>query len=159
MGSATVSVVQPSPDGPAFEQGAGLNDNSLVVRVQAGPTCWLLAGDIERRAEARLVSEGRLSPCELLKVPHHGSRTSSTPELLDALQPLAAVAGARPWGPLPFPHAEVAARYAERGVPLWRTSDGMVEVELAPEGLALRQGARSWLWWRQASQGAPWTGL
>jgi competence protein ComEC len=144
IGGVRVRVLQPGPHASAFDPAAGMNDNSLVLQLETGRSCWLLAGDIERATEARLAAEGQLRPCTLLKVPHHGSRTSSTPALLDAVQPQLAVVGARPWGPLPFPHADVAERYASRGIPLLRTSDGIIEVDLGPDVVRVQQGPRLW---------------
>jgi competence protein ComEC len=144
VGGVTVRVLQPEATALPFDPSAGMNDNSLVVQVETGRSCWLLAGDIEREGEARLAASGQLRSCDVLKVPHHGSRTSSTMALLDAVQPRLALAGARPWGPLPFPHAEVAQRYAERATPLWRTAEGLIELELGPGLIRAQQGERTW---------------
>lgn len=68
------------------------NDASLVMKISWGQHSALLTGDIERRAEALLVEKyrGRLQ-ADLLKVPHHGSDTSSTPAFLQAVQPTLAL--------------------------------------------------------------------
>ena len=63
------------------------NDDSLVMRIDFGATAFLLAGDMEKSTESSLVSEGRLDPVTVLKVGHHGSRTSSTAPFLDLLHP------------------------------------------------------------------------
>ena len=149
-----IHTLWPPRAGPVA--GLGLNDNSLVLQVETAGARLLLAGDVERRAEARLVAARVLRPCDVLKVPHHGSRTSSTPAFLDAVAPRLAVAGARSWGQLPFPHHDVSARYARRRIPLWRTERGYVTARLGVAGVQLRQGAASaWLPARRRSGSAP----
>jgi competence protein ComEC len=144
IGGVQIRVLSPQPLRAPFARDLGLNDNSLVLEVTTGAHRMLLAGDIERTTEAALVEARLLRPVDVLKVPHHGSRTSSTPAFLAAVQPGLAVAGARPWGALPFPHADVIARYGKAGVPLWSTAGGMVALTMAPEGVSAQQGARSW---------------
>ena len=86
---------------------------------------------------------------DVLKVPHHGSRTSSSAALLQRLRPELAMAGARPWGVLPFPDPDVRDRYAAMGIPLWATAEGAIQLELGVDGWSARQAGR---WWRRRSQ-------
>ncbi len=84
-GQATIQVLGPCP---GFEPGVNANDNSLVVRIEHGSHAVLLAGDAEHEQEQRLV--GRHAQglrADLLKVGHHGSRTSSSPAWLGAVRP------------------------------------------------------------------------
>ncbi len=141
QGSAEVRQLWPRP--APFRAELGLNDNSLVFQVAVADQVALLAGDIEAKAETALLDAQALGPAGLLKVPHHGSHTSSTPAFLEAVAPALAVAGARSWGPLPFPHADVRARYRNRGTRLWSTEEGMVVVTLSSCGLSARQGQRT----------------
>src|SRR5262249_4505825 len=67
------------------------NDSSCVLRVAGRGGSALLLGDIERRSEARLVSDGAIDRADVVVVPHHGSRTSSTIELVRAVAPRFAV--------------------------------------------------------------------
>lgn len=140
-GGVQLRLVRPSPapGSPLLHA----NDASLVLEVQAGAQRLLLAGDIEGRSEARLAAEGHLRPTEVLKVPHHGSRTSSSPALLDHARPTLGIAGARSWGRLPFPHPLVAARYSARGIALWVTELGMVHLRMGATGWCARQAGRS----------------
>jgi competence protein ComEC len=113
------------------------NDRSCVLRVRAGHHALLLTGDIEARAEAVLAHRlpHRLA-ADVLVVPHHGSRTSSSAKLLEAVQPtwaLIPVGFANRYG---HPHPEVVARYHERGVRLHRTDyDGAITLRMDAQGV------------------------
>lgn len=95
------------------------NNNSVVLRLQYGRRSVLLAGDIEAESEAALASV--LAPTDILKVPHHGSRTSSTWPLLQAARPRLAVVSLGDRNKFGFPHEDVVQRYATAQIPLWRT--------------------------------------
>src|SRR5206468_3315617 len=77
--AGATEVLHPPADGGY----ASLNDSSLTLRVHQGATAVLLTGDIEARAEERLLLAPARLPAAVLKVPHHGSRTSSTPRFVD----------------------------------------------------------------------------
>ena len=89
----------------------------------------LLTGDIEKPAEADMLGRDAASlSADVLLVPHHGSRTSSTAEFLDAVRARAAVIAVGYRNRFGHPSAEVRARLA---MPLWRTDrDGAVTVRL-----------------------------
>ena len=113
---------------------ASENDNSLVVALTYAGRRVLWSGDIEREAEERLAAS---SPghFDVLKVPHHGSRTSSSEALLDAVYPQLAVASLAAGNRYRFPHPDVLRRYADRGVPFYRTDrDGAVTVRIDSHG-------------------------
>ena len=143
FGASTVRVLWPQAGAPSFDPLLSLNDNSLVLEVSIGTTRLLLTGDIERAAEARLLAAHAARSATILKMPHHGSLTSSSPEWLVAVSPALAIASARPWARWPLPHAEVRARYAAAGATPWETWRGMVHVRFDADGLAAVQGARS----------------
>ena len=63
------------------------NDDSLVLRFEDGSVRFLLAGDIQKKVEQRLVKEDAEIAADFLKVPHHGSKTSSTPDFVAAVAP------------------------------------------------------------------------
>jgi competence protein ComEC len=126
-------------DAIAAPPGLGVNDASLVVRLSYGGRSVLFAGDLEEDGEAELVARAtsRLVALasDVLKVPHHGSRTSSSAELLDGVRPELAVASLGKDNRFRFPHAEVVARYVRRNVRVLRTDEvGAVTVTLSPEG-------------------------
>ena len=92
------------------------NALSCVLRISNGEHTALLAGDLEKAQEARLVAEGAALRADWLLVPHHGSKTSSTPEFLDAVAPRSALVQAGYRNRYGHPAPEVMARYTERGV-------------------------------------------
>jgi competence protein ComEC len=110
-----LEVLQP----PASSYEARLKSNAMscVLRVSNGRASALLTGDIEREQEAWLVAtQPQTLASEVLVVPHHGSKTSSTPAFLDAVQPQVAVFQAGYRNRFGHPAADVLARYAQRGI-------------------------------------------
>ncbi|MFI5183169.1 MAG: DNA internalization-related competence protein ComEC/Rec2 [Vicinamibacteria bacterium] len=112
-----------SPPPPGVPPLRTRNDDSLVVRLQWGNVQLLLTGDIEGTAEQRL-HDGRAT---VLKVPHHGSRTSSTEGFLRSVAPRVAIVSVGYHSTFGHPHPEVLNRYLRFGIPLFRTDrDGTV---------------------------------
>ena len=99
------------------------NDNaaSCVLHVAARGASVLLTGDIDARQEQALYATGHLPYADVLLVPHHGSKTSSSDALLDTVMPRVAVVQAGYRNPHRHPHPLVVARYSQRGIALWRT--------------------------------------
>lgn len=112
------------------------NDRGCVIRVEAGGHSALLAADIERLSEMNLAERGVLGPSDVLVVPHHGSKTSSTAGFLAAVRPRLAVIPVGHRNRYGHPHAEVLARYREMGSPVLRTDRvGAVSVKMGGWGL------------------------
>jgi competence protein ComEC len=108
----------------------GINDHSLVMRLTLGRVSVLLTGDIEEQAEKDLLVDSNRLEAILLKVPHHGSPSSSRETFLDAVAPGMAVVSAGYRNHFGFPSEEVVRRYRDRGIPLYRTDlDGAVRFE------------------------------
>jgi len=84
FGSTEIQVLSPAPG--YMPRATPSNDDSLVLRVSYGQTSALLEGDAEAASEARMVAHGGLHS-DLLKVGHHGSKTSTTPGFLAAVSP------------------------------------------------------------------------
>jgi competence protein ComEC len=126
------------------------NNSSCVLLVSAPGGRALLTGDIEKQAERLLLRDHRLMPVDLLLVPHHGSRTSSTPGFIDVLRPAHAIIPAGYLNRYGFPKPDVVARYQQRDVAIWVTGDeGAVMFEAGSEGvyprlLYRRQAGKYW---------------
>jgi competence protein ComEC len=106
------------------------NNDSVVLRLRYGSVSIMLAGDIEKAAEDSMIASGLDMRADLLKVPHHGSRTSSTEPFIDAVNPRYAVISVGERSRFGHPHRTVVNRYLARDVKLLQTGlDGMVTVE------------------------------
>jgi competence protein ComEC len=107
------------------------NENSTVIQISFGDVTFLLTGDIEQRAEALLVEsflDDELQS-DVLLVSHHGSRSSTTAEFLDAVSPSVAVIPVGLNNQYGHPHDEVMQRLRFRGIAIHRTDlDGTVEM-------------------------------
>ena len=99
----------------------GWNDISLCLRFDVGAFSFLSTGDSEKPAEARLLETGLPLQADVFKAGHHGSSTSNTQELLDAVQPQIVVASCGLDNPYGHPHNSVRQRLAAAGIPLYRT--------------------------------------
>jgi competence protein ComEC len=105
------------------------NNSSLVLRVQLQSRRLLLTGDVEREAETALLD--RIKKCDILKVAHHGSRTSSTAAFLDAARPRIALISCGRHNLFGHPHPSVIDTLQRRGVHVWRTDrDGSVVISI-----------------------------
>jgi competence protein ComEC len=129
-----VDAVVQSP--PLQLRGLSVNDQSLVLSLAWGAARILFPGDVEVPAEAAMVAggDGTLGST-VLKVPHHGSHTSSSARFLDAVAPRLAVVSAGFENRFGFPHRDVVRRYAAHHCALARTDlDGAVQVRLDARG-------------------------
>ncbi len=111
---------------PGPEAASGLwseNDASCVLLVQSEQFGLLFPGDIERRAESRLVAGGALPAVDLVIAPHHGSRTSSTPALVATTRPEFVVFSAGHRNRWHFPALEVRKRWSAGGACMLSTGD------------------------------------
>jgi competence protein ComEC len=103
---------------------ADVNNGSLVVRWEQGGMRVLLTGDLETEGELRLVRGGSDLRAELLKVPHHGSRSATGFELLRAVQPRAGLISCGRDNRFGHPHRETLERLERGQVPVYRTDHG-----------------------------------
>ena len=109
----------------------------------------LLTGDIERSGEQALIDSGFALKSEILLVPHHGSRSSSTVPFLDAVAPRLAVVPVGYRSRFGHPAKEVMQRYHDAGIETLRTDrDGAVTVVLDASGARARgeRASRSRYW-------------
>jgi competence protein ComEC len=111
LGTARLHVLWPCP---GFDEALGPNDNSFVIKLEHGSRSVLFTGDVEQQAEAELAHRvGVALRSDVLKVPHHGSRTSSTPGLLALVRPRLALISAGRANGFGHPHREVEQRLAQ----------------------------------------------
>jgi len=125
-----VEVVAWHPPPPDWERQKVRNDDSLVLELRWGGVSIVLPGDVGRDVEGAVAR--RLDPAavRVLKVPHHGSASSSSPALLEAARPWAAVISAGRGNPFGHPAPAVLGRYRAIGAGIFRTDrDGAVTVE------------------------------
>ena len=129
-------VLWPPIEEPADEAS---NDDSLAIRVEDGATSFLLTGDIQAAEERKILAEGVPLASDFLKVPHHGSKTSSTEPFLEAVQPRFAAVSVGAGNAYGHPSESVVERYAEDGVRLLRTDrDGAITASSDGRKLAVR---------------------
>ncbi len=114
------------------------NDRSCVLKVASRSASMLLPGDVEARGEAAMLARDAAAlRSDVLLVPHHGSRTSSTAAFLDAVAPRLSVVSLGHRNRFRHPHETVVQRHAERGIRLRRTDqEGALRVILPAAGAA-----------------------
>ena len=127
FGDVEVAVWHPPP--ADWERQRVRNDDSIVIDVRWRAVSFLLTGDIGRDVERGLRTTIPRAPLRIVKVPHHGSLTSSTTDFVRALAPGVAVVSAGRANHFGHPVPEVLRRYAEAGAAVFRTDlDGAVAV-------------------------------
>lgn len=114
-----IRVLAPAPDYVAGEDAQ--NNDSLVIELAYGSRRVLLTGDAERPVEDDMLLSGQLHPVTLLKVGHHGSKTSSSEAFLDQVQPQFAFISDGYMNQFHHPHREVLERLVEHHTAVFRT--------------------------------------
>ena len=132
--SVSFSILHPGEDfGPPG------NETSCVMRIDTAHGSVLLTGDIERRAEAALIRAANIG-ADVVVVPHHGSRTSSTAGFVEKVAPRLAIVSAghnNRWG---FPLPDVRERWEAAGARLLVTADsGAVDIRLGRAGIGVSE--------------------
>lgn len=145
----TVEILSP-PEGYASRKPS--NNDSLVFRIVYGSRSFLLTGDMERPAENLALSSDEPLRADVLKVAHHGSKTSTTEPFLDAVSPSVAIISDGFENSFGHPNRDVLNRLAEHHAEILRTDlDGLITVRT--------DGERIWadtMLWRGST--AWWTG-
>jgi competence protein ComEC len=137
---ATLEILAPSNDYLAEKPG---NNDSLVLRIRYGARAFLLTGDMERGIEAKLLAASDDLHADVLKVGHHGSRTSSTEAFLEAVSPSVALISAGFENSFGHPHPDVLARLGARHAAILRTDlDGLVTA--GTDGQSLWFALQAW---------------
>jgi len=142
---ARLEVLSPPKD---FAPAAPGNNDSLALRITYGVHSFLLTGDLESPMERLLLADGRPLHADVLKVGHHGSKTSTIPDFLAAVSPSVAIISAGFANSFGHPNPAVLARLGERHSAILRTDqDGLSTVRSDGRKLYLD----SMLWHPQSS--------
>jgi competence protein ComEC len=121
---ATIEILSPPQDYAASKPG---NNDSLAMRIAYGTRSFLLTGDMERPMEARLLDHGIVS--DVLKVGHHGSKTSTMQPFLNTVSPSLAVISAGFENSFGHPNRDVLARLEQHHSAILRTDlDGLITI-------------------------------
>ncbi|HET6851767.1 MAG TPA: DNA internalization-related competence protein ComEC/Rec2, partial [Pyrinomonadaceae bacterium] len=134
FGDVEVSVLWPPAGGDT-----STNDDSVVLRIQFGGHSILLTGDIEKAAERSLLASQQELKADVVKVPHHGSRTSSTDPFVLATKPTFAIVSVGRQSMFGHPHKEVVERWQANGATLLTTGNcGTITVATDGKDLTLK---------------------
>ncbi len=115
------------------------NNISVVLRLEAYDQCFLLTGDIESQTEAYL-THSKIKPCDILKIPHHGSRSSSTKPFLDLIKPQIAILSVGKKNRYHHPHLDVIQRYQKRKIQIYSTAKtGLISFYLNSFGMNIEE--------------------
>ena len=141
FGGAQIEILAPLPDYLPGE--TPKNNDSLVMRVLYGDRSFLLCGDAEKPVERRMLEENEIPLTDVLKVAHHGSRTSSTDEFLSAAGPLFSVISVGVDNSYGHPNRDVVERLLARGSIVYRTDmDGRVSIRTDGKRFFIDAGPR-----------------
>ena len=133
FGEVEVNVLWPPAEG-----GDSDNNNSVVLRIKIGERVILLTGDIEKAAERSLTQQNLKS--DVVKVPHHGSRTSSTDYFVQATNPSFAIISVGRNSMFGHPHEEVVQRWQANGATVVTTgASGTITVTTDGKELSLER--------------------
>jgi competence protein ComEC len=155
--TAEVRILHPPPDAIVQDgkpDGKTIDDHSIILKIQFNGVSVLLPGDIRESAERQLVAD--LGPdalnSDILMVPHHGSRFSSSMPFIRRVSPRVAIISAGWRNRFGFPHSEVVDRYHRAGSRLFRPDrDGAVGIRIEDNRVRVRaEGSNRFYIWRPA---------
>ena len=130
----TITAMNPPP-----ARSASRNNDSMVLRLDYSGTSFLFTGDLEAPGESAVLQGFPRIESTILKVPHHGSRTSSSADFVEAVHPRVAVISLGYSNRFHFPAPEVVDSYQKNGARVLRTDlDGAVEVDVGPKDATVR---------------------
>ena len=113
------------------------NNNSISIILQYGDRRFLFTGDAEEEEEQDIVNAGISIDCDVYKAGHHGSRTSSSEELLNAASPAFAVISCGEGNSYGHPHARTLNEFRQRGIQVFRT-DEQGTIEAVTDGVTIK---------------------
>ncbi len=139
LGGVAIACISPQRGGAGSP-----NNNSMVLRMSFGRWVFLFTGDLEATAERTLLARGLKLGAAVLKVPHHGSITSSTPQFVDAVHPRFAIISDGYGNRYNFPSAVVVQRYRSAGSMVLRTDRlGAIGLDAEKERITVWSGPGS----------------
>ena len=116
-----------------------MNNNSIVCKVEYNSFSMLLTGDIEMEAEELILRKNINLKADVLKVAHHGSKTSTTGEFLKAINPKVALIGVGKNNNFGHPSNEVIQRLKENGTRIYRTDEnGEISITVNKKGRIIK---------------------
>jgi len=122
-----IKVLHPSP--PLLTERHRFNDNSVVLLIQYGDIKFLFTADILERGEKRVMERNADLKAEILKVPHHGGRSSAYRDFIESVDPEIAVICCGENNPYGHPHPETLKLYNDLDIKIYRTDlDGTIVV-------------------------------
>ena len=129
FGSVTVNVLWPYASSDPDASSA--NNDSVVLQLKYGQNSIVFTGDIEKQAEAQILAANQDVKADIVKVAHHGSRTSSTEDFVKATSPQYAIISVGQKSMFGHPHKEVVERWTANGAQVLTTGNcGMITVTL-----------------------------
>ena len=135
IGGVEVSCPWPGPRTDETKE----NNQSMVLRLKYRGSAILFTGDLEARGERELIATGADLRAAIVKVPHHGSATSSSAALIAAVRPRVAVISLGYFNRFHFPAAATVERYRQSGTVVLRTDqNGAVSADLGRSGVRIR---------------------
>jgi len=154
VGGAHLAALHPAPGRPCADgsRHCAANDHSMVLRATIGQVSILLTGDAEASLEQHLLADGGPLRSQVLKVPHHGSNTSSRPAFVRAVNPVLAIASLDRRSRHALPRPSVVHRYLSRDT-RWLDTDGNGTIQVTTDGRRLRfrcfQRRSGWSSWSE----------
>lgn len=120
VGKVKIDVLNPLNEN---SKNASSNNDSIVLRITFGNRDFLFTGDIEKEVENFLLQEETILQSDIVKVPHHGSRTSSTQEFIEATKAKYAIIPVGKTSRFGHPHLEVVERWEKSGAKVLTTGE------------------------------------
>ena len=131
MGGDVVLTILNPPQSVHGQNLSKTNNGGIVARLEYGAQSVLFTADVESSVERALLGSGAVLDSDFLKIGHHGSKTSSTQEFLDAVTPQAVFIEVGATNRYGHPTMQVLDRLAQKAIPVYRTDiDGTIELIL-----------------------------
>jgi competence protein ComEC len=140
FGSVTIKVLWPYVSNDPGASSA--NNDSVVLQLTFGDNSILFTGDIEKQAEVQILTANTDLHSDVVKVPHHGSRTSSTEAFVKATSPKYAIISVGQKSMFGHPHGEVVERWVANGAQVLTTGNcGMITLIMDGKTMTLSKFA------------------